>query len=794
MQTQRIVLSKRQVGLLLWPMFLGLASCSALVVKEWNEKFGEPVITRYAVPLAPQANQVQYRTVARVFESRCTVCHSCYDAPCQLKLTAWEGVARGSSPKLVYDSFRWHSMTPTRLFEDAADSSEWRSRSFHAVLNERSGQDNINGSVLAQMLLLKSQNPNPVSKTLPDTFDFSLDRVQQCSEIETFSNFSQKNPLWGMPFGLPGLSVPETTTLLDWIKQGAPREKKSQLNPGIAKQVEETELWLNRDSFKARLVSRYIYEHLFLAHLHFDDDLTFFNLVRSRTPPGLPIDRISSRRPYDDPGVNRPYYRLSPTQESIVVKTHMPYRLDARKRLIWRKLFDQEPFTVTSLPSYDSLNSANPFLTYVDIPISSRYRFLLEEAQFTIMGFIKGPVCRGQLALNVIDDFFWVFFVDPNLINEGEDAKFLAANGENLRLPAELESDPPLLSHWKVYAEREQKYLKARADYYLKKSELRGPLGSKIIWNGLDEDSKPNNNAALTVFRHLDNASVEQGLIGNQPQSAWIIGYPLLERIHYLLVAGYDVFGNTGHQLRSRLFMDFLRIEGEQNFLSLLPTEDRRSIENKWYRDAPSSTMEFVRAAHLQSAVGTHALNGQSPESAYHQLLSLLKARMGSSLSTKFELDSSLNHATHAALVDFGRLQGPFLQWLPQNVFIQLVSKDSKPKWFSLINNSAHKNVAEIFFEDSRRLPDEDTLTLVQGFIGSYPNSFWRVREQELPALIQQIQTLKGEKDYSALLDNFGIRRTNIGFWQVSDAAHSAMEDQDRIKFGIFDYNRLENR
>ena len=38
---------------------------------------------------------------------------------------------------------------------------------------------------------------------------------------------------------------------------------------------------------------------------------------------------------------------------------------------------------------------------------------MLDEAQFTIMGFIKGPVCRGQVALNVIEDHFWVGFVAP---------------------------------------------------------------------------------------------------------------------------------------------------------------------------------------------------------------------------------------------------------------------------------------------------------------------------------------------------------------------------------------------
>jgi len=32
------------------------------------------------------------------------------------------------------------------------------------------------------------------------------------------------------------------------------------------------------------------------------------------------------------------------------------------------------------------------------------------------------------------------------------------------------------------------------------------------------------------------------GLIGEEPRTSWLINYPLLERIHYLLVAEFDVF------------------------------------------------------------------------------------------------------------------------------------------------------------------------------------------------------------------------------------------------------------
>ena len=144
---------------------------------------------------------------------------------------------------------------------------------------------------------------------------------------------------------------------------------------------------------------RYIYEHWFLAHLYFNDLPigTFFELVRSGTPPGQPIRVIATRLPYDDPGVPKVYYRLRPIQETLVSKTHMPYALNPKRMERLKELFIDAHYVVTALPSYQPEVASNPFKTFQDLPVESRYRFMLDEAQFTIMTFIKGPVCRGRL-------------------------------------------------------------------------------------------------------------------------------------------------------------------------------------------------------------------------------------------------------------------------------------------------------------------------------------------------------------------------------------------------------------
>src|SRR5690606_39576011 len=91
------------------------------------------------------------------------------------------------------------------------------------VLNEReqTADANREGSVMHRMLALKQKHPLPDQPILSDSFDFSLDRNQQCTTIEEFPRFEKKFPLWGMPYGLPGLDPQESRLMMRWIETGA---------------------------------------------------------------------------------------------------------------------------------------------------------------------------------------------------------------------------------------------------------------------------------------------------------------------------------------------------------------------------------------------------------------------------------------------------------------------------------------------------------------------------------------------------------------------------------------------
>ncbi|HDZ79570.1 MAG TPA: hypothetical protein ENH39_09770, partial [Gammaproteobacteria bacterium] len=521
--------------------------------------------------------------VKPILQNRCVVCHGCYDAPCQLKLSSPAGIERGSSKIKVYNGARFKTAAPTRLGIDAKTTEEWRQKDFHAVLNESDNEPaaNLTQSVFYRMLRMKQITPQARVGMLSDQIDISLDRKQACPTLKEFDEYQQKFPHQGMPFAMPNLSDEEYRTLVQWLAQGAPVPADKKPSAVASRRIKVWESFLNGKDLKQQLVSRYLYEHLFQGHLHIKGTgvREFYRLVRSKTPAGQEIDEISTVRPYGDPG-GKFYYRLLRYPASIVAKNHVVYELSEQRLKRIKELFIKPTYKVTQLPSWDPKVASNPFKTYAVIPPVSRYEFLLDNARFFIEGFIKGPVCRGMIALNVIEDRFWVVFLDPKKDSMLVNPDFLMNVSDYLTIPSSQEGNVRLFASWKKYLKLEQEYVSKRFQYFEKMKQHDIKDAMNFLWDG---DGK-NPNAALTIFRHFDSASVDFGFVGDYPETAWVLDYPNFERIHYLLVAGFNVFGNLKHQLNTRLYMDFLRMEGEDMYLSFLPASHRREIRDSWYK------------------------------------------------------------------------------------------------------------------------------------------------------------------------------------------------------------------
>ncbi len=771
---------------------LSLSACNPLT----RELADRPDLSLYFMEIlatAEQGEPVDYQhEVKPLLERRCVVCHGCYDAPCQLKLSAYEGITRGASKQEVYDGTRLISANVTRLFIDAQTPQQWREKEFHAVINEGQSNSlgNLENSLIAGMLALKRLHPMPAGRRLPDSFDLKLNRDQQCASRQEFADFTAEHPLWGMPYGVPGLADEEYGVLMRWLAQGAQGDDRVVLNPQQQVRVSRWEAFLNGRSLQQQLMSRYLFEHLFIGDLYFDEmpSGVWFRLVRSRAPSGAPIAIIPSRRPFDDPGVKRFYYRLQPVRTSILAKTHLPYALSPARMQRWQQLFLGDGYRVDALPGYGSRFAANPFKTFQAIPVKSRYLFLLDDARHFISGFIKGPVCRGQVALNVINDHFWLFFLDPdNPIIDYDADRVLADMGERLRLPSGESSDALLLVNWLEYWQRHESYLAAKRDYLRQRFVDSEDINLDLVWDG----ERHNPNAALTVFRHFDSASVVEGLVGERPQSAWLISYNLLERIHYLLVAGFDVYGNLGHQLNTRLYMDYLRMDGEFNFLMLLPRQEREKKWRHWYRDAHDKVWEFIDQQQL-SFDQESGINYLSDD-PMQELLAMLRRRLGGADSSKYRLQPESIDYVERQLQRLTHLQGRPVIHLPQMALLSVVGGNAGLHIYTLLRNNAHSNIAHIFREQQRRLLQEDTLSVSRGVVGAYPNLLLRVESSRLAGFVDEIAAMRDQADYRALLDRYGVRRTSADFWLHSDRLHAAYRQQEPIEAGLFDFNRLDN-
>ncbi len=779
-----------------------LAACATLIHDATEQQVGQDLAL-----LRTPAEPVSYNEqVKPILDRRCVVCHGCYDAPCQLKLSSYEGLERGANPKKVYDGARIFPEEPTRLFVDAKSTDEWRGKGFHAVLNEQAGtpEQYLQDSVLYKILSLKRLHPQPRSGLLPESFDLALDRRQSCPTQASFRSFAQKHPLWGMPYGMPDLSDMEYQTLVRWIAAGSPGPAPAEPSPAARAAIARWEAFLNGSSDKERLMSRYLYEHLFIAHIHLDgtSDREFFRLVRSRTPPGQPIDEIATVRPFDDPGEGSLYYRLQLYHPTIVAKDHVVYQWSDGRMDRYRELFLEPEFTVDGMASYEPHIASNPLKVFAAIPPVSRYRFLLDDARFFIESFMKGPVCRGQVALNVIEDQFWVFFIDPDsdaiTLNQG----FLNSMADYLQLPAERGNTLNILSVWTDYWNRQKRYMAAQEEWFKEFQAVDLEAAMEYIWDG--DGNNPN--AALTVFRHFDSASVTWGLVGNYPETAWVIDFPLLERIHYLLVAGFDVYGNVGHQLNTRIFMDFLRMEGEDYFLAFLPASHRKAIRDSWYIGIRTDLEQQFQGP--MDWLGVEAVTGYQTDDPQRELYQHLKRRLATmagppDLLNRCGADDCTAPAAHPLEAKFdtqmrriAQHRGPQLEVFPDVTFLRLQPDDPSGRAiaYTVILNKGYKNITSAFQDENRRSRDDDTLTVVKGLEGSYPNFFLDVKTGDAQRFVDRFLDIRTLQDYEAFVGAYGIRRTNPDFWSSADWFHAKSAEDTPLRAGLFDLNRYHNR
>ena len=770
--------------------------CLILILTGCAKKAPPPVYVQ--IPNRP----ISYlNEVKPVLDKRCAVCHSCYNSPCQLKLNSYEGVDRGGSKKAVYNATRLTTMNPTRLFIDAKTTEEWRKKDFHTV-TESTVSGGLNNSLMLQILNHKMKNPEPKGEYRSEADDLTC----SSTSIE-LDNYLSKHPNRGMPFGFPPLKQDEFELIAGWLAQGAKgptiAEQKRLITPLPADtpEIDKWEAFLNKKDSKHHMTARYLYEHLFLAHIKFDTDTNeFYELLRSSTPPGSPVELINTVRPYDDPGVETFYYRFRKIHSTIVHKTHMVFVLDdARLRRINELFIKPKWLQTPHLVGYNTTDSANPFVSFEQIPPRSRYQFLLNNAHYIIMTFIRGPVCRGQVALNVIHDHFWVMFQDPDHDLSVLYPAFLKLQRDNLIMPIEMGSKFPVLDFiGNKYDKASEEYYKAKQELYMTHN-LYGQ-GYNAIWKGNSASDAP----LLTVYRHFDSASVHKGVLGDLPRTMWVLDYPLLERIYYALVAGFDVYGTLGHQLSIRLYMDSLREEGESSFLSFMPEDKRKDMFASWYKGSNPDNLIYYDAGipakityktdnpkqeFIEHVVKKHIL----PETGikFDPINYLAKGMEYPSLPDKYETIDDYLQAFRAVSKPGTAFFALVNDFNANIVFIRIRKDDGDDVVLTAIINRWHDNVAFLFREKNTLNPKKDNANFIKGFCGSYPNYFLDIRQDDLPDFFDLLANMKVfDSEARKRFNKYGINRSNKHFWEYYDWFQDRFNKEQPVHSGLFDLNR----
>ncbi|OHY81384.1 hypothetical protein BCA33_11390 [Marinobacter sp. AC-23] len=177
-----------------------------------------PPTFKQALPTATQQPVSFNEDVRPIVEAKCLACHSCFDAPCQLKMEYSDGLIRGAHKDPVYDGARFQTQETTRLGIDAQTEQQWREMGFYSVL----ARGDQTRSLFENMIRLGKQYEFAPNSKLPEDIELGLSRADQCVSNEDFSDYASDHPYEGMPLAMTGLTDNEYATLTGWLNQAAP--------------------------------------------------------------------------------------------------------------------------------------------------------------------------------------------------------------------------------------------------------------------------------------------------------------------------------------------------------------------------------------------------------------------------------------------------------------------------------------------------------------------------------------------------------------------------------------------
>ncbi|RWX50258.1 Fatty acid cis/trans isomerase (CTI), partial [Candidatus Electrothrix marina] len=128
------------------------------------------------------------------------------------------------------------------------------------------------------------------------------------------------------------------------------------------------------------------------------------------------------------------------------------------------------------------------------------------------------------------------------------------------------------------------------------------------------------------------------------------------------------------------------------------------------------------------------------------------------------------------------------------NLALVRIERDNRPDvCFTIVVNRWHDNVSYFAMILEKEVLDssKDSMDILPGFVGSYPNYFFKIHEKDLPDFLSLLSGK--EKVNKVKIDRFvryGINRADPRFWQEYDWFQQRFFQEQPVEAGFFDLNR----
>ncbi len=856
-------------------------------------------------------NQVQ-----PILSARCVACHGCYEAPCSLNMESYEGVRRGFHATPLFAPKRFGIAKPTRPI-DGKSLAQWREQGFFPVLPslgdvpegekenpkdsifyrlvDQSARNNAPGFDIKALKPLqeKADSATPQCLATQDQFNGFFSRKENnLFGVKTIDDVLTAHPLSGMPFALPKLDEAKEKVILGWAEAGAKgpataamAELETPRNPSA---IAAWEAFLNGNSAKEQQTGRYLYEHTFTAHAHFDESPgEFYELVRAKNLSGR-IEQIVTELPYDAPGVDRVYYRFKKITRAIPQKNHLVWKLNDQRLAHLKNQFLNAPEWKDAKVPFPSYGSPNPFRNFAAIPARVRSRFMMENAKIIVAGMTQGAVCVGSTATYAIADHFWSWFLLPendpsvqfpslgfddidmlataplgwspsNALERAAVARIDRLVGPDIEVAKKIVKEANKLFKWK-----DAQYTSATLEdiaLRLKESKLKGidivgalhhymrtskanyayqeafeknlrkllkkqggdHLSLHHLWKGDGDSSYPdgNPNAWLNITRHGRSATVQFGEAGGVPQSIWVMSYSNFERLYYNLVVSYKEWGSALHKMATWRHMSYVRLEGEDLAISLLPLEHREAVRARFTKGLAMlkqvahfphwSTVGMNESWHLNPLAGwdlpprtSPYRAGKTADDAIQYVVAAAKEMIRPLSANELQRDRTVGAERAPFETKLVRLANRseanrgelFARNLPHTSYLSVQTEDGGTWLYSMNVDRGYKAHNIMLAENMNREPEQDELTFYRGIVGNYPNTFFHIRLADADQFLTELEAVKSDKDAEKLKLKWAISRNSDKFWPYYDWLHqfkaTSSPGIDPLEQGITDLSQYE--